>query len=278
MDIRIFTADDIEFAAGLTHSEGWLSETPEVFHDFYHYRPDGCFIAEEEGRRVGMVVAAPYGRDGFIGELIVHPEWRGAGRGKALMAHAIAFHTASGVKNVYLDGVLAAVPLYERLGFRKICRSLRFSGKLSGEKTAPVEKMLEDDLPEVIRLDHFSFGADRSFFLRQKWFRSQDTCFVYRTGGRINGFLMASKNRIISVGPWVQEHSSDDPALLLALAAAIRGERLRLGVLESNKQAADMLIALGLELDLDSPWRMVLGQRGLGEAHTCLAIGSAASG
>jgi len=278
MEIRIFRSDDIDFAIEMTKAEGWLSETREVFRDFFIFQPDGCFIAEEEGERIGMIVATPYGLDGFIGELIVDPAWRGSGRGKALMEHAMAFHAACGVKNIHLDGVVAAVPLYERLGFRKVCRSLRFTGELTNTQTNMAEVMKESDLPEVLDLDRRAFGADRSFFLRQKRMRSKDTCYVHRSRGRITGYLFAAGGKVINIGPWVEEHPVDSQNLLLALGSANQGRQIRIGVLENNEAAVEMLRNLGFNIDIHSPWRMVIGQSGLGESSRCIAIGSPAAG
>ena len=71
-------------------------------------------------------MAGVYGASGFVGELIVVKEKRGRGIGRQLLQHAIAYLHSRGVQNVLLDAPPAAVPLCERLGFRPVCRSLRF--------------------------------------------------------------------------------------------------------------------------------------------------------
>jgi len=67
--------------------------------------------------------------------------------------------------------------------------------------------------------------------------------------------------------------------LLEQLALAVPGERLRIGVLESNQHAVSLLRATpGLVEGLPS-WRMVLGEsQSLGDHPWLYAIGSAAKG
>lgn len=278
MRIRTFNVDDIVFAAQLTAAEGWSGETSAVFSDFYKFRRDGCFIAEEDGIRIGIVVAVPYGKDGFIGELIVRPEWRGSGRGRALLDHAVAFHTACGVSNICLDGVPAAVPLYERAGFRRICRSLRFTGSLPAGEAGASFPMQQGDLPDVFRLDQEIFGTDRSCFLHRRWLRSPGFCFVHRSEDVLDGFVIAAPGEYLHVGPWVQLFDRSDPDLLFALKTAAAGREIRLGVLEKNEEAVHLLLTLNLQEAPQSPWRMVLGEGGLGESPASMAVGSAAAG
>ena len=54
---------------------------------------------------------------------------------------------------------------------------------------------------------------------------------------------------------------------------------LRIGVLETNTKAIELLRSLNMEESPDPPWRMVLGPKGnLGLSDQLYAIGSAAKG
>ena len=129
--IRVMQAADLDFAASLTAAEGWGSETRVELEGSFGYDPGGCLLAEEDAERIGMCVATPYGESGFVGELIVAPSARQRGVGRALLDHAINYLQGRGLASILLDGVPAAVPLYERAGFRRVCRSMRFGGRLS---------------------------------------------------------------------------------------------------------------------------------------------------
>ena len=57
LHIRTMDPPDLDFAAACTAAEGWLTETRQSFDGFYAYDPAGCFVAELDGKRVGICVA-----------------------------------------------------------------------------------------------------------------------------------------------------------------------------------------------------------------------------
>lgn len=281
MNIRQMMPSDLEFAAGLTAGEGWLTETREDFEGFLLNDPNGCFVGEDNGDRIGMCVATAYGESGFLGELIVRYNMRRRGVGTRLMQHAIAYLTQRGVRSIFLDGVEVAISLYERLGFRKVCRSHRFSGKVRGIRYPWVRKMTLADLAAVTELDYAAFGADRTFFLRRRLFLHPHLCKVLESGGRIVGFIMGrARAGLVSVGPWVVQSGVAQPDQLLAALAAEKDDlNLVVGVLEVNTRAVQTIQALGLVQGPHPPWRMVLGPpASLGESAEAYTIGSAAKG
>ena len=146
--IRSMQPADLDFAAACTAAEGWSSEIRREFEGFFAHDPQGCLIAEAGDEPIGIGVATSYGATGFVGELIVLPGWRGRGVGHRLLDHAVGYLRARGAHSIYLDGVQAAVSLYQRAGFRKVCRSLRFIGTLPGEQYPGVCPMRPEHLPE----------------------------------------------------------------------------------------------------------------------------------
>ena len=188
--IRSMLAEDLAFASERTAAEGWVSENRATLDGFFFHEPVGCLVADLDGRRVGIGVATSYGHSGFIGELIVRPEARGQGIGSALLNHAVTYLQQRGARTIYLDGVLKALDLYERNGFRKICRSLRFSGKVNGKPHPQVRPMLEKDLPVVFDLDQRYFGADRGFFLARRWNLFPELSKVLVEDDRVTGFIL----------------------------------------------------------------------------------------
>ena len=279
--VRPMQHSDLDFAAACTAAEGWISETRQVFEGFYAHDPNGCLFAEIDGRPIGICVATPYGESGFIGELIVLPEMRGRGVGSQLLAHAIETLHHRGVQNIFLDGVSAAVPLYERAGFRKVCRSLRFSGVIQGTPHPHVRAMCAGDLEAVCDLDCQAFSADRSFFLQRRLSLYPKLCKVLERDGGIAGYIMGRRGtEWASAGPWVVRPDIDRPGdLLESLAMEVGGLGLGVGVLETNTDAVGTVRLLGFAERADPPWRMVLGLSGhLGSSNMCYAVGSPAKG
>ena len=261
---RKMRASDIEYAAACTALEGWASETREVFEGFLAHDPAGCLIAEVDGARIGICVATPYGESGFVGELIVKQEMRGRGIGRQLLEHAIAYLRGQGALNVFLDGVGKAVPLYERVGFRKLCRSLRFTGKMPGHSHPQVRRMRPEDFQAVREIDREAFGADRGFFLQRRLASYPELCKVLDRDGEVAGFIMGRRAAdLVCVGPWVVRRGVEQPQQLLeSLAAEVEGRVLWVGVLEENVVAAALLRSFGLAERAEPPWRMRLGSSG----------------
>jgi ribosomal protein S18 acetylase RimI-like enzyme len=290
VQIRAMHAGDLDFAASCTAAEGWRTQTRAEFEGFYAHDPEGCFLAEQEGTPLGICIATPYkgpalvgygfvGAPSFIGELIVVPEARGQGIGRRLLDTAIAY--LEGAQGIYLDAVRAAAPWYERVGFRKVCQSLRFSGTIEGRAHANVRGMRVADLDAVCALDRSAFGADRRFFLERRWQRFPELGRVLEVDGRIAGFALATRvDDLVAIGPWVARPEVDRPAdLLEGIALAAPGCTLGLGVLEINAAALSAVRELGLSKYAEPPWRMVLGPASdLGTSPMAYAIGSPAKG
>jgi len=281
MEIRLMMTSDVEFAFACTRAEGWLGETKEVFETFLAHDPQGCFVAEHEGRAVGICVATRYRSHGFIGELVVAEDMRGQGIGEALFRTAIDYLRSSAIEHIYLDGDLPAVPIYERAGFRKICRSLRFVGTVTGGPCSDVRSFLPSDMSSVGAIDRELFGDDRSDFLERRLAIFGELCFVLERRGRVVGYVMGRKGLgVVSVGPWVSRGSARDGICLLrAVASQAGGEPLRVGVLETNPRAVRIVRSCGVFEEHAPCWRMMMGRdERLGIHDDLLAIGSAAKG
>jgi GNAT superfamily N-acetyltransferase len=279
--IRAMHKEDLRFAVQCTAAEGWLSEDQTTLEGFFLNDPQGCLLAEENGQPVGICIATSYGTSGFIGELIVSPERRGRGVGAALLRHGVRGLKERGAETVYLDGVLMAVQLYERNGFTKVCRSWRYSGNLTGEKSSQVRRMGVGDLKQVVAVDRASFGADRSFYLKRRLELYPELSYVMVNGGRITGFILGRGGKNwTSAGPWIVDELEENPADLLNAFALKSGDRpISIGILDSNQKACRLVQALGFVARTDSPWRMASGNStDLGASPNCYAIGSAAKG
>jgi len=279
--IRRMRHADISFAAGCTAAEGWASETGTEFEGFLNYDPGGCFIAEKEDERVGMCVATGYGESAFVGELIVVQAWRGCGIGRRLLEHAIEYLHRQGAQHILLDGVRRAVPLYERVGFRKLACSLRFTARMEGQPHAAVHAMQHAHLHAVTVLDRAAFGADRAFFLERRLHLYPELCKVLECDGEVVGFIMGRRGQnLISAGPWVMQPGVERPERLLeSLAAEVPDLPIGIGVLETNTAAVQIIRSCGFVARSNPPWRMLLGRSGyLGASHQLYAVGSAAKG
>ncbi len=281
MLIRQMTFDDIDIAAASTEAEGWASETREIFQVFMEREPEGCFIAQKDGQRLGMIVAASYEKTGWLGELIVQQPVRGGLAGPRLFEHAIDYLNRRGIENIYLDGVQAASRYYAEVGFRKVCRSLRFLGTVPARNHENVRHMKAADLETVFAMDRKFFGDNRQYFLEWKWNHYPQYSKVLLDKDEIAGYIFGMAGRgIVSVGPWVVTKDAPDPmALLESLAIETGDTPLRIGVLDKNVRAEEALNTIPTVNAGVFSWRMVMGQYNqLGLDEACWAVGSAAKG
>jgi len=278
--IRGMSAADIDFASGLVHAAGWASESMDSFSAFLAHDPGGCFIAEVGGERGGVCIATKYERHGFIGELVVSKHLRLLGLGQLLFQKALDYLLAAGLESIGLDGDLNAVSFYEKMGFRKVCRSLRFRGKFRGKKHAHVRPLRPDELDRLCGLDRDFFGDDRSFFLRRRLERFPRNCLVAERDGEMRGWIMARPgDNLLAVGPWAAIVPEEAGPLLEHLASEHGSEAMRVGVLDRNAGAVRLLRSWpGFQEGIHS-WRMVHGpSERLGDHPALYAIGSGAKG
>lgn len=273
---------DLEFAAILTKSEGWHSETFLELESFSEHDPQGCFLYEHDGIPVGICIATAYQHTGFIGELIVEKQFRNLDIGKTLMQAAIHYLQNKNLSGIFLDGVQNAIPLYEDLGFKSICRSLRFFGQIPAEESPDVLPMSEEDLQKVIHLDKQYFGDDRSFFLQKRWQNYPDLALIWKENHQIAGYLFGrvGTGGWVTAGPWIcLNDQSADLTLLSHFQAKIGNQPFSIGILENRKSIIPQIVMAGMQPRSDPPIRMMLGTgNNPGDNHQCYAIGSPAKG
>jgi ribosomal protein S18 acetylase RimI-like enzyme len=260
LNIRQMSVSDLDFVLNLTAHEGW-SSTRRDFEELLKFNPKGSFIGEVEGEAIGMVCTVNYGEFGFIANLIVLPTYRGQQFGKTLMEFAMKHLLDSGAKSLLLDGVPEAVSLYERLGFRKIAKSLRLEANVTGRNTQYTRFMNEEDLKEITTFDSQYFGSQRGEFLQMRFSAYPEFALVIEQDGKLQGFIMGSRSgSSLRIGPWVMDNQNEGAEhLLMEFAGLESGTPLKIGVLESNKQAIKLLDQYGFKLRSHS-WRMLYGK------------------
>ncbi len=262
MQIREMSKKDIDFALSLTSAEGW-SSTRQDFEDLLEFDRQACFIAEIDGESIGMVTTVPYNGFGYVGNLIVVEKHRKKKLGTELMEFALKYLEDRGVMTQILDGVQDAVTLYERLGLRKVCKSLRLEGMVKPKESEDVRYMTQRDLVLIDQLDTEYFGACRKHFLQSLLTHYPKLCRVLDIDGEMHGYIMGSERRdSIRIGPWVMIHRSNRAEdLLTSFATETSDQVLKIGVLESNSMAIQLLKRHDF-IDTNYSWRMLRGPDG----------------
>ena len=259
--IRCFEPDDVDFALTQKLREGW-AVSRDQFVLYLEHDPDGCFVASEGGRPVGMVTTACFGPSGWIGNLIVAPDHRSRGIGRTLMEHGLDHLRRLGTTTVHLEGDPPGIPLYRTLGFDDEYESCRFMRPASKEKPAPddpaTETMTLADLDEVAALDAAIVGEDRRRFLALK-VSAAEFALVRRQDGRIVASLLAAPtNRGLRIGPCIALDPADAHTLIAAAVTAAGSRPVLIGLPALNAQALAILTEMGFDRGASSI-RMRLG-------------------
>ena len=154
IQVRSLTVTDLSFAEELSQLAGW-NQTHQDWRRLLDYEPDGCFLADLEGRPAGTVTTTSYGTTlGWIGMMLVHPESRRQGVATALMQQSLNYLREKGVACIKLDATPAGQPVYERLGFTAEWEFCRW--ELPDREDSSVQSK---------QTDHsINFDADRRIF------------------------------------------------------------------------------------------------------------------
>ncbi len=265
--IRAWKQTDLRYVAESVRRESW-GHTPRDVERCWSLEPNGCFIAESDGKPVGHVFSVLFGKIGWIGLLIVDPEKRGIGVGAALMEAAVNYLKDKAAKTIKLEAVEEAAPLYRRLGFVDAFDSLRFRGmpERNGKKSRKIKKVSlvsENDLDEIAEFDAQYFGANRLTILRGLHRDFPGYCFVARENQRLNGYIMARKTLDgLWIGPWICTDSQVAELLFCTLFESVRKEApcLRLGFPALNTNARELAEKVGLHL-MGKSIHMIRGDR-----------------
>jgi ribosomal protein S18 acetylase RimI-like enzyme len=74
-----------------------LDDSQAGIAKFLIRNPNTCFVAEQDGQIVGVILSGHDGRRGYIYHAAVSPEFRSQGIGKELLGQAIAALKAEGI-------------------------------------------------------------------------------------------------------------------------------------------------------------------------------------
>jgi GNAT superfamily N-acetyltransferase len=180
--IRSLGGDDLKHCAALSVDRGWWPERGKW----------GLLLAESEAWGIdapdgqglaGTVVLTRWGANcAAIGMMLTAARYGGRGLGRALMEHALGAAGDGVAVSLFATG--SGRPLYDKLGFRPVRRSVAYRGQFragqetsggrkrearagseSGGTPGDVRLATEADIPAILTLDRAAYGADRERML-----------------------------------------------------------------------------------------------------------------
>jgi predicted N-acetyltransferase YhbS len=258
VDFRVMTPSNEVFFMQLMDMVGW-GMTPGDYSRMLSFSPEGLFIASVDGVDLGMVATVNYGEIAWIGNLVVLPESRGKGVGKALMVKAVDYLTSEGAKAVRLDGVPLAVPLYHRLGFKDEYPSLRYVGVATRNEVSGTRPMAVDELKAVGDFDKSVFKASRHDVINYTYEKNPELAFTTWHDDELVGYIMAKHGKTnVKVGPWLCKGPVVAEELLKSVMNQVVNSDLWVGLPEGNREGVAILKKHGFNA-ITSSLRMCYG-------------------
>lgn len=260
---RPFTPADIPFAHELKNIARW-NQTLTDWHGYLEFEPDGCFVAEVNGRAAGTATTIRYASGvGWIGMVLVHPELRRLGVGTQLLRHAIGYLQRRETRCIKLDATPMGKQVYVPLGFLDEYEVSRFDGVAPMTGTLPSEAVFPfttDELANVADFDAPAFGADRTRVLASLMRRKPGLCLVARDHAGISGYLIAREgHQAIQLGPWTARDPAVAERLLLAFFSRAAGQRVLVDVPGPNRAGREQIEKYGFTVQRGFT-RMFLGE------------------
>ncbi len=234
---------DLDFAVKLTHDEHWCYTHLEIGR-MQELDPEGSFVYEEDGKRLGFITTVSYGTTGVIGHLIVSKEARRRKIGEKLVLEALGYLEGKDLDSIMLYSSEDGQKLYPRHGFTVrqpvLVLHTRLEEKHIRRARVPCEHMTSKDLSAVIEMDGRLFGDDRSRIIKVLFRDYPEGAFKLERDGRLEGFIMGRPDHVgFDLGPWACE--SDDPsdaeALFDSLLPVLGPGVLYIGTFPRNEHA-----------------------------------------
>jgi GNAT superfamily N-acetyltransferase len=247
--IRPLSFDEIPRLDGFAPPD-WSTDLSVTF-GFHFGQPYFCPIAAElEGELVGCANGILNGRAGWLGNIIVLPEYRGHGIGTALTQYLVDYFIAKGCVTQILIATSMGEPIYRKFGFRRVAEYI-FLNSRDNPSVLPVEGTRlcrSDDYDKIFRIDFSITAEDRRSFLN----RFLDSGYVHESSkDEVDGFFLPE----LSQGAILAENNE---AGLGLLSQKLRRGCNKIVIPEQNQSAVTYLTRTGYQEVGRAP-RMLLG-------------------
>jgi ribosomal protein S18 acetylase RimI-like enzyme len=246
--LRLLTREDLLFVDSVRALAGW-NQTLADWERFLTAAPDGCFLAEWNGAPAGTATTITYSPAlAWIGMVLVHPDYRRRGIGRALLEHCIKHLRGCGVRCIKLDATPAGKKVYDGLGFKDEWTLTRWEHP--GEHRAEAESNSGirscRDVSAVESLDFEAFGVSRRVILEPLVKQSRSALKFEDERGRVVAYgLLREGSSALYLGPVVAASAGAGAQLVDALLAGAEGRKVYWDIPDENAAAVQHARACG---------------------------------
>jgi ribosomal protein S18 acetylase RimI-like enzyme len=191
----------------------------------------------------------------WIGMVIVHPDFQRRGLGQAISEVAVDYLQAHGIREIMLSASDQGRPVYERIGFHKVCTMQIWLGEAQPQAVNPARRVRPDDLPWLIELDAAAFGVARPQPLTGYIHAFPTLGWCDGEPGEVAGFVLAQARDagLIWITPWIHRAAEGAERLLkTALNALPVGRPVRVNITDYHTEAQRIAAEAGLRCSMET--------------------------
>ena len=255
-------ARDFPFATKLANTMNWNMAT-EDFEFMTSLEPDGCFVAFQGSKHVGLATSISFGKVGWFGNLIVKEKYRNKGVGSFLVKHAVNYLRSKGVKRIGLYAYPHLVGFYSGLGFERDEDFFVLYADALGALTSKALAVVgTHQVASVEAFDSICFGGDRKRLLESIILEKGNLCYYVPEGDKVIGYAAATVYKKMAwVGPLICRKNDVDAAVLLfkAILANLAGKSVYVVLPKKETALTHTLLSVGFKEDFCVS-RMFLGK------------------
>ncbi len=190
LTLRQMTTEDTGLGMRLKGQAGW-NQTPADWRRFLALEPEGCFVAEWDGRPVATTTTCAFGSVGWIAMVLVDESTRHRGIATRLVERGLEYLAERSVATVRLDATKYGRPVYERMGFISEQEFVRLQGVARpGEQGSGLHAANVEHLNSLAALDRQATGTDRKRLLERFMVEQPDNAQVAADGDSLTGYVM----------------------------------------------------------------------------------------
>lgn len=262
LSIGILNEQDIPQLIGLSEKVGWDYDEPEIktimeSGTVYGHRT-------KNGEITACAAIVPYKEDlASLGMVIVHPDYRRLGLGKAVTIKCVQSLPDS--VPIMLISTTEGKPMYEQLGFKTVdsvqkflCDSFQRPMNLDMSEYT-IEPFQSSYLPQIVELDQAACGARRDKFLAVRIEQAKDAIVVKNSSGNVVGYALSIGETVNAlIGPIVAPNHEVAINLLDSLVIGSEN-RIRIDIPQGQTEFGSILLRCGFKM-VSQPPIMVLNR------------------
>jgi len=247
--LRKMELSDVVSGMKLSNAEGW-NQTEKDWELLIENAGNVCMVAEWNNKVVGTTTAINYSNNvAWIGMVLVDKGYRGQGVSKALLANI--FKKLGHCKSIKLDATPEGQKVYKKLDFKdeySIVRMLNSSitdvPNLEGD-TLP-EPVQVKHIGEIIALDEFIFGANRTQLIKYLVNEYPEKAWLLKRNDQITGFALGRDgNKYHQVGPVMASTINDAKILASKALNKLIGQPVIVDVLYDKDDLVNWFNSIG---------------------------------